>query len=168
LNSEVHSINTRYKSNLHRPIVNLRTYKKGTYYVGINIFKSSHWYKKFIEFAPTYKRNTYSTNYTVCMNKHNKANNLWDPLHVHLRTKRMILRTSSGPVKFISAQKEKETFFVFMLKRNILYLKFCTDCYKTAINPKFDDTWTSLSTNPRQWTVLSRKIKCSSTCAELP
>jgi hypothetical protein len=37
-NSEVHSINTRYKSNLHQPIVNLTTYKKGTYYVGIKIF----------------------------------------------------------------------------------------------------------------------------------
>ena len=40
LNSEVHSINTRYKSNLHRPLVNLTTYKKWTYYVGIKIFNN--------------------------------------------------------------------------------------------------------------------------------
>jgi hypothetical protein len=40
LNSEVHSINTRYKSNLHRPLVNLTTCKKGTYYVGIKIFNN--------------------------------------------------------------------------------------------------------------------------------
>jgi hypothetical protein len=39
LNSDVHNINTRYKPNLHRPIVNL-TYKKGTYYVSIKIFNS--------------------------------------------------------------------------------------------------------------------------------
>jgi hypothetical protein len=38
LNSKVHSINTRYKSNLHSPLVNLTTYKKGTYCVGIKIF----------------------------------------------------------------------------------------------------------------------------------
>jgi hypothetical protein len=40
LNSEVHSINTRYKSNLHRPLVNLTAYEKGTYYVGIKIFNN--------------------------------------------------------------------------------------------------------------------------------
>jgi hypothetical protein len=39
LNAEIHSINTRYKSDLHRPLVNL-TYKKGTYYVGIKIFNN--------------------------------------------------------------------------------------------------------------------------------
>ena len=37
MNPEVHSINTRYKSNFHGPLVNL-TYKKGTYSVGIKIF----------------------------------------------------------------------------------------------------------------------------------
>jgi hypothetical protein len=40
LNSEFHSNNTRYKSNLHQPIVNLTTYKKGTYYVSIKIFNN--------------------------------------------------------------------------------------------------------------------------------
>jgi len=35
VNSEVHNINTRNKSNLHLPTSNLSVYKKGTYYTGI-------------------------------------------------------------------------------------------------------------------------------------
>ena len=38
INSEVHSINTRYNYDFHRPLVNLTTYKNGTYYIGIKIF----------------------------------------------------------------------------------------------------------------------------------
>ena len=39
-NSEIHNINTRTKSNLHRPISNLSAYQKGTYYFGIKVFNS--------------------------------------------------------------------------------------------------------------------------------
>jgi hypothetical protein len=35
-----HSINIRYNSNLHRPLVNSTTYKKGTSYAGIKIFNN--------------------------------------------------------------------------------------------------------------------------------
>jgi hypothetical protein len=40
LSSEVHSVNTRYKSNLHQPLLNLTTYKKRTYYISIKIFNN--------------------------------------------------------------------------------------------------------------------------------
>jgi hypothetical protein len=40
VNSEIHNINTRTKSNLHQPIPNLSTYQKGTYYSGIKVFNS--------------------------------------------------------------------------------------------------------------------------------
>jgi len=40
VNSETHNINTRTKSNLHRPISNLSAYQKGTYYSGIKVFNS--------------------------------------------------------------------------------------------------------------------------------
>jgi len=40
VNSELHNINTRTKSNLHRPIPNLSVYPKGTYYFGIKVFNS--------------------------------------------------------------------------------------------------------------------------------
>ena len=40
VNSEIHSINTRNKSNLHLPISNLSVYQKGTYYTGIRVFNS--------------------------------------------------------------------------------------------------------------------------------
>jgi hypothetical protein len=38
MNSETHSINTRYNSNFHRPLVTLTTYKNGTSYTGIKVF----------------------------------------------------------------------------------------------------------------------------------
>jgi hypothetical protein len=38
MNSEIHSINTRYNSDFHQPLANLTTYKNGTYYTGIKIF----------------------------------------------------------------------------------------------------------------------------------
>jgi len=38
MNSEIHGINTRNNSNFHRPLVNLTTYKNGTYYTGIKVF----------------------------------------------------------------------------------------------------------------------------------
>ena len=38
VNSEVHNINTRNKSNLHLPISNLSVYQKGTYYTAIKVF----------------------------------------------------------------------------------------------------------------------------------
>jgi hypothetical protein len=37
-NSEVHSINTRHRSDLHPPSIKLTTYEKGAYYSGIKIF----------------------------------------------------------------------------------------------------------------------------------
>ena len=40
VNSEIHNINTRTKSNFHRPISNLSAYQKGTYYSGIRVFSS--------------------------------------------------------------------------------------------------------------------------------
>jgi len=40
VNSEVHNINTRNKSNLHLPIPNLSVNQKGTYYTGIRVFNS--------------------------------------------------------------------------------------------------------------------------------
>jgi len=47
INSEIHSINTRYYSNFHRPLANLTTYKNGTYYTGIKVFN----------YLPTHKKN---------------------------------------------------------------------------------------------------------------
>jgi hypothetical protein len=40
MNSEVHSINTRYNSDFHRPLFTLTTYeyKNGTYYTDIKVF----------------------------------------------------------------------------------------------------------------------------------
>ena len=35
VNSKIHNINTRNKSNLHLPVSNLSVYQKGTYYTGI-------------------------------------------------------------------------------------------------------------------------------------
>jgi len=40
MNSEMHNISTRNKSNLHLPISNLSVYRKGTYYTGIRVFNS--------------------------------------------------------------------------------------------------------------------------------
>jgi len=37
-NSEVHSINTRHRSDLYPPSIKLTKYKKGVYYSGIKIF----------------------------------------------------------------------------------------------------------------------------------
>jgi len=38
MNSEIHSINTRNNTDFHRTLVNLTTYKNGTYYTGIKVF----------------------------------------------------------------------------------------------------------------------------------
>ena len=38
VNSGIHNVNTRNKSNLHLPISNLSVYQKGTYYTGIRLF----------------------------------------------------------------------------------------------------------------------------------
>jgi plasmid replication initiation protein len=38
MNSEIHSINTRYNSDFRRPLINWTTYKNGTYYTGIKVF----------------------------------------------------------------------------------------------------------------------------------
>ena len=40
VNSEIHNINTRNKSNLHLAISNLSVYQKGTYYTGFRAFNS--------------------------------------------------------------------------------------------------------------------------------
>jgi hypothetical protein len=40
MNSEIHSINTRNKSNLHLPISNLSVYQKVPYYSGIRVFNN--------------------------------------------------------------------------------------------------------------------------------
>jgi hypothetical protein len=37
--SAIHSVNTRNKNQLHRPIVNLSCFQKSAYYAGIKIFK---------------------------------------------------------------------------------------------------------------------------------
>jgi hypothetical protein len=39
-NSAIHSVNTRNKKNLHRPIANLSCFQKSAYYAGIRIFNS--------------------------------------------------------------------------------------------------------------------------------
>jgi len=41
VNSQIHNINTRNKSNLYLPISNLSVYQKGTYYSGIKEFNNS-------------------------------------------------------------------------------------------------------------------------------
>jgi hypothetical protein len=54
-NSDIHSISTRYRYNLHVPNSNLSKYQKGVYYSGIKLFKNlptnvknlSHNIKKF-------------------------------------------------------------------------------------------------------------------------
>ena len=40
VNSEIHHINTRYKSNLHQPMAHLSVYQKGEHYSGIKVFNS--------------------------------------------------------------------------------------------------------------------------------
>jgi len=40
VNSDIHNINTRTKSNLRQPISNLSAYQKGTYPSGIKVFNS--------------------------------------------------------------------------------------------------------------------------------
>jgi hypothetical protein len=40
VNSEIHDINTRTKSNLHQPLSHLSTHQKGTYCFGIKVFNS--------------------------------------------------------------------------------------------------------------------------------
>jgi hypothetical protein len=37
-NADVHSINTRHKHCLHKPLVNLSCFQKGAYYAGVRIF----------------------------------------------------------------------------------------------------------------------------------
>jgi len=37
MNSEIHSINTRYNSDFHQPLVNLTTYKNRTWFTGIKM-----------------------------------------------------------------------------------------------------------------------------------
>jgi hypothetical protein len=39
-NSAVHSVNTRNKHHLHRPVANLTCFQKGVYYSGIKIFNN--------------------------------------------------------------------------------------------------------------------------------
>jgi thiamine pyrophosphokinase len=41
-NSEVHSINTRHKSDLYPPSIKFTKYQKGVYYSGIKIFSHLH------------------------------------------------------------------------------------------------------------------------------
>ena len=38
MNSEIHSINIRYNSDFHQTLVNVTTYKNGTYCTGIKVF----------------------------------------------------------------------------------------------------------------------------------
>jgi hypothetical protein len=40
MNAEVHSVNTRHKHCLHKPVVNLSCFQKGVYYAGIRIFNA--------------------------------------------------------------------------------------------------------------------------------
>jgi hypothetical protein len=39
-NSHIHTVNTRNKNQLHRPIANLSCFQKSVYYAGIKIFNS--------------------------------------------------------------------------------------------------------------------------------
>ena len=39
-NNQIHSVHTRFKTNLHPPIANLTKFQKGVYYSGIKIFNS--------------------------------------------------------------------------------------------------------------------------------
>jgi hypothetical protein len=39
-NSSIHTINTRYKNQLHRPVANLLCFQKGVFYSGLRIFNS--------------------------------------------------------------------------------------------------------------------------------
>jgi hypothetical protein len=39
-NYQIHSVHTRYKTNLHPPIANLTKFKKGVYYSGIKFFNN--------------------------------------------------------------------------------------------------------------------------------
>ena len=38
--SQIHSVHTRFKTNLHPPIANLTKFQKGVYYSGIKIFNN--------------------------------------------------------------------------------------------------------------------------------
>jgi hypothetical protein len=40
VNSEMHSINTRQQNNLHLPLVNLRKYQMGIYYMGTKVYNN--------------------------------------------------------------------------------------------------------------------------------
>jgi hypothetical protein len=42
-NAEIHTINTRRSVNLHLPSVKLTKYKKGTYYMGVEMFNHLPW-----------------------------------------------------------------------------------------------------------------------------
>jgi len=39
-NSQIHSVDTRFKTNLHPPIANLTKFQKGVYYSGIKLFNN--------------------------------------------------------------------------------------------------------------------------------
>jgi hypothetical protein len=39
-NYDIHSVHTRFKTNLHPPIANSTKFQKGVYYSGINIFNN--------------------------------------------------------------------------------------------------------------------------------
>jgi hypothetical protein len=39
-NNQIHSVHTRFKTNLHPPIANLTKFQKGVYYSGIKIFNN--------------------------------------------------------------------------------------------------------------------------------
>jgi hypothetical protein len=39
-NSDIHSINTRHKHDLHQPRTNLTSHQKGAYYAGIKLFNT--------------------------------------------------------------------------------------------------------------------------------
>jgi len=39
-NNKVHSVHTRFKTNLHPPIANLTKFQKGVYYSGIKMFNN--------------------------------------------------------------------------------------------------------------------------------
>jgi len=39
-NNQIHSVHTRFKTNLHPPVANLANFRKGVYYSGIKIFNN--------------------------------------------------------------------------------------------------------------------------------
>ena len=79
-NQEVHSINPRYGTNLHPPISNLATFKRGAYYFGIKVFSHLPSTIKSLSnemklFRPSFKRYLLSKNFFFPLDDYFNCNN---------------------------------------------------------------------------------------------